>query len=351
MNSWTTYTPDYLKHVFSVIDVFAGYDNTLGFLAGNEVIFDTESAKTSPNYVKATVRDMKAYMQNHVSRVIPVGYSNADSLQYRTSLAAYLECGDTGYIDFWGVNSYQWCGDNTFTGSGYDTLVESYNNYSLPIIFTEYGCNEVTPRKFQETVAIYSDDMTGVFSGGLVYEFIQEDNNYGLVELKDDNAETMTDFKTYKSQLAKADFANAKIPSSAKTNARPSSCPKESSAVFDNITANLTLPTTLGADMIKNGVSVTRGKFSSKVSNKSKYTITLDGSKVSDNSIKATNTTNEAPLASGGHSGDNGSGTSASSSASASGNSTSSAILAATPKGSMGVASLVVVAFGFGLFL
>jgi len=140
-------------------------------LAGNEVIFDPGSAKASPNYVKAVVRDMKAYITNHIHRRIPVGYSNADDLRFRTSLAAYLECGDTGYIDFWGVNSYQWCGKNTFAGSGYDTLVSDYSNYSLPIFFTEYGCNKVRPRIWQEVGALYSDQMTGVFSGGLVYEF------------------------------------------------------------------------------------------------------------------------------------------------------------------------------------
>ena len=102
---WTTYTQNYLKHVFSVVEVFSGYANTLAFLAGNEVVFDETSAKTSPNYVKAVVRDIKGYLTEQVSRVIPVGYSNADDLKFRVSLAKFLECGDTGYIDFFGVNS------------------------------------------------------------------------------------------------------------------------------------------------------------------------------------------------------------------------------------------------------
>lgn len=102
---WTTYTENYLQHVFSVIEVFSGYPNTLAFLAGNEVVFEQKSADASPNYIKAVVRDMKAYIEKHVGRIIPVGYSNADDLKYRISLAAYLECGPTGYIDFFGVNS------------------------------------------------------------------------------------------------------------------------------------------------------------------------------------------------------------------------------------------------------
>lgn len=99
------YNPWYLEHVFSVIEVFSGYANTLAFLCGNEVVFEKVSAKTSPNYIKAVVRDMKGYIERHVGRVIPVGYSNADDLNYRISLAKYLECGPEGYIDFFGVNS------------------------------------------------------------------------------------------------------------------------------------------------------------------------------------------------------------------------------------------------------
>jgi hypothetical protein len=39
-------------------------------------------------------------------------------------------------------NSYQWCGHNTFEGSGYEKLVEDYNDYSLPVFFTEFSCSE-----------------------------------------------------------------------------------------------------------------------------------------------------------------------------------------------------------------
>jgi hypothetical protein len=68
-------------HVFSVIEAFKGYDNTLGVFAGNEVINDDQSAAVSPRYQKAVVRDMKDYIANHVGRSIPVGYSAADDLK------------------------------------------------------------------------------------------------------------------------------------------------------------------------------------------------------------------------------------------------------------------------------
>lgn len=74
------------------------------------------------------------------------------------------------------------CGNQNIQTSGYDILIKDYQDYTKPIFFSEYGCNEVMPRKFQEVEAIYSKEMTGVFSGGLVYEFHQEENNYGLIE-------------------------------------------------------------------------------------------------------------------------------------------------------------------------
>jgi 1,3-beta-glucanosyltransferase GAS4 len=44
---WTTYTPMYLEHVFTVMEQFSGYDNVLAFLSGNEVIHEKGSEKVS----------------------------------------------------------------------------------------------------------------------------------------------------------------------------------------------------------------------------------------------------------------------------------------------------------------
>jgi hypothetical protein len=360
---WTTYTPQYLQHIFSVIEVFSGYDNTLAFLAGNEVIFDTTSAKTSPNYVKAVVRDMKGYLTNHVARNIPVGYSNADDLRFRTSLAAYLQCGNVGYIDFFGVNSYQWCGKQTFQSAGYDQLVDAYQNYSLPVFFTEYGCNKSPPRLFEEVGAMFSDQMTGVFSGGLAYEYTQETNDFGLVKISSSgDAQTIADYKTLQGQFSKVDVDTLAIPSSAKNNTRPTTCPAEGDPVYDNITANLTLPTTLGQDMINNGLpssaNVTRGKFVTLKTKATTNKITLNGASVSDPTIKSTDSTNDPPLPSGGTGINTGGGvgkggSTTDSTSGGSGNGTShsgSAMVASRPVFAI-ISSLVSVALVFGVFL
>jgi hypothetical protein len=69
------------SHIFAVVEAFKGYDNTLAFFAGNEVVNDAESAEVSPRYVKAVIRDLKQYIAGHLSRQIPVGYSAADDLR------------------------------------------------------------------------------------------------------------------------------------------------------------------------------------------------------------------------------------------------------------------------------
>ena len=97
-------------------------------------------------------------------------------------------------VDFYGVNSYQWCGDQTFYSSGYNILVNDYKHFTKPM-FSEYGCNEVLPRNFDEVPVLYTNDMIDVFSGGLVYEFTQEPNNYGLVKvLSNGDVKVLRDF-------------------------------------------------------------------------------------------------------------------------------------------------------------
>lgn len=202
---WTSYTSKYLEHIFKTIKAFSGYPNTLGFFAGNEIVNDKRSASRAPVYVKSLVNDMKLYIQMNAPRKIPVGYSAADDLDYRVPLSKYLECSDSklkeGEVDFYGINSYQWCGDQDFHSSGYDKLVEAYKSYTKPVFFSEFGCNHILPRTFQEIETLYSKDMYGVFSGGLVYEFSQEANQYGLVRIDGNgDAYLLEDFDNLKNQ-------------------------------------------------------------------------------------------------------------------------------------------------------
>lgn len=99
---------------------------------------------------------------------------------------------------------YEWCGVSTFEKSGFKDRTKEFENYSKPVFLSEYGCNLVTPRGFTEVAAIYGPEMTGVWSGGVVYEWTQENNRYGLVKISaSGEAEVLPDYTNLKEQMDK----------------------------------------------------------------------------------------------------------------------------------------------------
>ncbi|OAX84850.1 hypothetical protein ACJ72_00778 [Emergomyces africanus] len=196
-----SYNDVYLQHVFSTVEMFAKYDNTLAFFSGNEVINDGPTSVTAP-YVKAVTRDIRQYLRERGLRQVPVGYSAADVDTNRIQMAHYMNCGpDDERSDFFAFNDYSWCDPSSFETAGWDKKVEMFSGYGLPLFLSEYGCNTNT-REWNEVKALYSDKMTGVYSGGLVYEYSQEPNNYGLVEIKGGQAKTLKDFDSLKKAFA-----------------------------------------------------------------------------------------------------------------------------------------------------
>jgi 1,3-beta-glucanosyltransferase GAS5 len=55
------------------------------------------------------------------------------------------------------------------------------------VSFSEYGCKD-SGRTFEEVATLYSTKMTGVFSGGLAYEYSLEQNGFGVVQIKPDGS-------------------------------------------------------------------------------------------------------------------------------------------------------------------
>ncbi|KAL4881868.1 Glucanosyltransferase-domain-containing protein [Aspergillus karnatakaensis] len=216
----------------SVIDAMAGYKNTLGFFAGNEVSNTVDTTDASA-FVKAAVRDMKSYISSKNYRSgLGVGYATNDDKEIRVAMADYFNCGEEADgIDFWGYNIYSWCGDSSYKDSGYQDRTEEFRNYSVPVFFAEYGCNEVTPRKFTEVEALYGDVMSEVWSGGIVYMYFQEDNDYGLVSVIDSTSVSLlADYTYYSSRINAVSPSGTNKASYTPTNTALQSCPPVTSA-------------------------------------------------------------------------------------------------------------------------
>ena len=259
---WESYGSDYLARVFQVIENFKAFPNLLGFFSGNEVV-NEESVVEVPAYIRAVTRDMKDYISKQADRPIPVGYSAADVRPMLADTAAYLSCSisdeASSKIDLFGLNSYSWCGDGSFETSDYSALVQEFNATTIPIFFSEYGCNKVKPRTFAEVSALYSDRMTGVFSGGLIYEYTQEKNDYGLVVFNsNDTASLIIDYDNLQKQYGTLDLAKIQSADGSATARTPPACSaKLITGAAGNFSTNFTLPSRPSEvdDMIKNGVA------------------------------------------------------------------------------------------------
>jgi hypothetical protein len=262
---WESYYAEYLNRTFAVVEAFKNYPNTLAFFSGNEVINDEPSGATVPPYMRAVTRDVKNYVKKHSKRSIPVGFSAADVRSILFDTFNYFQCtldGDEDNMsrgDIFALNSYSWCAESSFKEASYDELVTGLEKTAVPVFFSEFGCNTPSPRVFTEIGTIYGPQMDQVFSGGVVYEYTQEENNYGLVDMKEDGSATlMSDFLTLRDQYSKLDFKALqaqKAPADSGSN-QPPKC--SSSLIKDKgFNSNFTLPVPPpGAqEIIDNGVS------------------------------------------------------------------------------------------------
>lgn len=259
----------------AVVDSLAKYDNVLGFFAGNEVSNLRNNTNASA-FVKAAVRDTKAHIRDRNYRKMGVGYATNDDEEIRDSLPDYFNCGSPeDSIDFWGYNVYSWCGDSDYKRSGYEDRTEEFADYNVPVFFAEYGCNEVRPRSFGDVQALYGDDMTKVWSGGIIYMYFEEANKYGkgdrycslskllihgvgLVSVDGNSASKLPDFTALSSEIAQVTPTGVNSDSYTPSNTQARECPPTGA----NWNASSTLPPTPNQEacscMLKNLTCVAR---------------------------------------------------------------------------------------------
>lgn len=220
-----TWNNELYNRYISVVDEMAKYTNTLGFFAGNEVS-NVKNNTDASAFVKAAVRDTKRYIRAKGYREMGVGYATNDDAEIRVDMADFFNCNtEEESIDFWGYNVYSWCGESTYEKSGYKDRTEEFRSYSVPVFFAEYGCNEVQPREFTDVKALYGDKMAEVWSGGIVYMYFQEANDYGLVTVDGNSASKLADFSYYSKEIAKVNPTGVKKSEYTPSNSALQACP------------------------------------------------------------------------------------------------------------------------------
>ncbi|KAJ5279045.1 hypothetical protein N7478_004417 [Penicillium angulare] len=237
-----------------VVDAFAGYNNLLGFFVGIESINYNDSDKDDENTLapslKAAVRDMKAYSAAKQYRTIPFGYSTDDDAQIRLQVAEYLVCGGNSSeaIDFFGLNLYAWCGDATYASSGYKDTYSEFGVLGVPIFLSEDGCNAVQPREFKDQSALFGSEMSGNWSGAVIYEWRESGNDYGLVNFTKlaSGAQTPQLLSDYTS-LSK-EWASCTINTTSPITKPTPACPT-SNSLYWTLDPSVTLPTIAGLNI------------------------------------------------------------------------------------------------------
>lgn len=137
-------------------------------------------------------------------------------------------------------------------------LQQNASSYNIPIFFSETGCNKPASRTFTDQAAIFGSDMSGTWSGAIIYEWLEEANDYGLISYGPSVAATATeamdgftrtgtplpvtpDFDNLSQQWALAKPSSISADAYTPSNSPPA-CPAYTSGLWD-VNGGVALPT------------------------------------------------------------------------------------------------------------
>mmetsp|Transcript_13710 Transcript_13710/g.25711 ORF Transcript_13710/g.25711 Transcript_13710/m.25711 type:complete len:612 (+) Transcript_13710:81-1916(+) len=188
----------------SLMKEFSQYNNTLLFTAANELAQLDKNGYAAFPCVKAFVRDLHNYQADCAEsmRKVPLIYSDVDTGggDARKVVAQYLTCAlesDADAVDAYGLNVYSWC-DETYPGDGkadnfqyspYKDIKKDFKDFSVPFIFSEFGCNlgvfktkcpYPDGRTWPDVKHFLGEDMGEFMSGAVAFQWSMDKEEYGL---------------------------------------------------------------------------------------------------------------------------------------------------------------------------
>lgn len=151
----------------------------------------------------------------------------------------------------------EWCGDSNFQAS-YAHTTSDYSSYNVVAYLSEYGCITSPPRVWTEVAALFSANMSDIFSGGIAFSYFPASSiqgQFGMVTISDDQSTVAVsdDFNRLKAQYTAVSGPNSPAQSSAGASSYPG-CPTPS----DTWVASNNLPPTpnfQACDCLENALS------------------------------------------------------------------------------------------------
>ncbi|KAH7029942.1 beta-1,3-glucanosyltransferase [Macrophomina phaseolina] len=191
---------DFYTSFSDTIDEMSKYTNVLGFV----IIQGLNDTTTNllPQ-VKAAVRDMKAYILEKSYRKIPIGYLHGHDLYHFADVADYLSCGDgnqrVDFLGFFGPSFYTFY--NKTGEQGFQNATRDLEHLNIPIIIYDWGSVTI-PNTYPEVRALYDSKNSVVWSGGILYQYIEQVWAYGLVNVNGLLVQALDTFSSASSLLA-----------------------------------------------------------------------------------------------------------------------------------------------------
>mmetsp|Transcript_98855 Transcript_98855/g.250894 ORF Transcript_98855/g.250894 Transcript_98855/m.250894 type:complete len:628 (-) Transcript_98855:294-2177(-) len=193
-----------LSYGKQIVKQFSQYDNLLFFTVNNEFAMNDKEGFAGFQCVKALTRDIHQYQRSCAAsmRRVPLIYSDYDmGPPDRAVVARYLTCAldsEDDAIDAYGLNVYSYCekaypGDgkaDNFEYSPYKDIKKDFKDFSVPVLFTEFGCVEgdflsFCPykggRTWPDVKLFFNEELGEILSGAIAYTWEMDFEERGMV--------------------------------------------------------------------------------------------------------------------------------------------------------------------------